>query len=175
MTWISTLRQRSRRCQRSPAQILIIRLCLTLFLSPNLMRKVGYRLKIPHPLLNKIHGFVFLKKSKKLLLIRKDDTWLLHVTSLLERCWSSRSRCAASLLPRSLVCLVFLLFVGLVMLDPCSREARYDIQLFGLLAFSEPCYVGSSLPRTSRSFVVASSSIVVGLVMLDRPFYKRLG
>ena len=46
MTWISTLRQRNRMCQRSPAQILIIRLCLMHFLSPNLMIKV----KNPHQL-----------------------------------------------------------------------------------------------------------------------------
>ena len=57
MTWISTLRQRNRRFQRSPARILIIRPSLMQFLLPNLMIKVGYPTKKnPHPLMNIIHG-----------------------------------------------------------------------------------------------------------------------
>ena len=114
MTWISTLRQRNRRFQRSPARILIIQPCLMQFLSPNLMIKVGYPKKGIH-----IHWWTnpwF--RFARLRLIPKADTWLQHVTSPLERCWSLRSRCAASLLLRSLVCRSIV--VGFVCLEKSS-------------------------------------------------------
>ena len=114
MTWISTLKQRNRRCQRSAAQILIIRPSLMPFLLSNLMKKVSYQKRIHIHCSTKCIILLKLRNFSAL----KVDTWLLRETSLSERCWWLRSQSAASLLPRSLVrasfifsdCLLLLLF-----------------------------------------------------------------